>query len=153
MIIIVGMSVATSFISEDHLLKHYIHEIEHVFKMKYRDYLHQYKKIQQDPTMEPREKIEHYRLISWKTFHLRCMIHLYLHIILWGNRRFLSSSYIHHNVFQLDNFLTPERREKHHVQLQRHELAMKRLLERIWEKIYSHVNYNIYYFFNGGVVV
>ena len=146
------MSVATSFISEDHLLKHYIHEIEHMFKMKYRDCLNQYKRIQQDPTLEPRDKIAHYRLISWKTFHLRCMIHLYLHIILWGNRRFLSSSYIHHNVFQLDNFLTPDRREKHSVQLQRHEQAMKRLLERIWEKIYSNVNYNIYIFFNGVMV-
>lgn len=146
------MSVTTSFISEDQLLKHYIHEIEHVFKMKYRDHLQQFKRIQQDPTMEPRDKIEQYRLISWRTFHLRCMIQLYLHIILWGNRRFLSSSYIHHNVFQLDNFLTPERREKHAVQLQRHEQAMKRLLDRIWEKIYCNVNYIIYFFFNGVVV-
>ena len=142
------MSVATSFISEDQLLKHYIHEIEHVFKMRYRDYLQQFKRIQQDPSMEPRDKIDHYRLISWRTFHLRCMIHLYLHI-LWGNQRFLSSCYIHHNVFQLDNFLTPDRREKHSLQLQRHEQTMKRMLERIWDKIYSNVNYNIYIFFNG----
>jgi len=146
------MSVATtSFLSEDHLLKHYTHEIEHMFKIKYRDYLHQYKRIQQDPSMEPREKIEHFRVISWKTFQLRFMIHLYLHI-LCGNRRFLSSYYIHHNVFQLDNFLTPDRREKHSIQLQRHEQSMKRLLERIWEKIYSSVNYHIYIFFNGVVI-
>jgi hypothetical protein len=142
------MSVASSFISEDHLLNHYTHEIEHVFKMKYRENLNKLKRIQQDPSIDPIEKINNLRDISWRTFHLRFMIHLYLHI-LNGNRRFMSSCYIHLNVFQLDNFLTPERREKHFNAIQRHENAMKRLLERIWEKIYSKVNYHIYIFYNG----
>lgn len=140
-----------SFISEDHLLKHYLHEIEHFFKMRYKDYLNQFKKIQQDPTIEPTEKMKQMRSISWKTFQLRIMIHLYM-CVLRGNRRFISSCYIHHHVFQLDNFLTPDRREKHSVLLQRHEQVMNRLLERIWEKIYSGVNYHIYIFYNGVMV-
>lgn len=134
------MSGSSCFLSDDHLLRHYLYEIEHFFKNKYKDYLQQYKKVQQHPS------IDHFRSISWKTFHLRFMIHLYLNI-LSGNHR-ISSCYIHHNVFQLNKFLTPERREKHSSLLQRHVSIMKRLLERIWEKIYSNVNYHIYVFYN-----
>lgn len=141
---------STRFLSDDCLLRHYTHEMEHFFKMKYRECLQQFKRVQQDPSIEPPEKIHHFRLVSWKAFHLRFMIHLYL-CVLHGNRRFLSSCYIHHNVFQLDNFLTPDRREKHSAQLLRHEQSMERLLRRIWEKIYSSVNYHIYLFFHGVV--
>jgi len=142
------MMSCSSYISDDHLLNHYTHEIEHAFKIKYKDYLNQYKKVQQDQSTSHLDKIKHLRSISWKTFHLRFMIYLYLNI-LNGNCRFVSSCYIHHNVFQLDNFLTPERREKHFSTLQRHEQSMKRLLERIFEKIYSSVNHHIYTFYNG----
>lgn len=139
---------ATSFISEDYLLKHYIHEIEHVFKIRYKDYLGQFKKIQQDPVIDPMEKMKQLRVVSWKTFQLRFMIHLYLCILNGDNRGFITSCYIHHNVFQLDDFLTPEKREKHSFLIKRHEQAMRRLLQHIWEKIYSDINYHIYIFYN-----
>lgn len=142
------MAISSGLISEDRLLNHYTRDMEHFFKTKYRENLNQLKRMQQDPSIDPTEKIKNFRLISWKTFQLRFMIHLYIHI-LGGNRRFISSCYIHHNVFQLDDFLTQDRRQKHLVALQRHENTLKRLLERIAEKIYSKANYNIYIFYNG----
>lgn len=144
------MPTSSSFISEDYLLRHYTHEIGHFFKIRFKDYLNQFKRVKQDPMMGPLEKIQQYRAISWKTFQLRFIIHLYL-LILSGNRRFVSSYYIHHNVFQLNNFLTPDRREKHLSFLKHHENNIKTLLENIWEQIYSRVNYYIYIHYNGVV--
>lgn len=138
---------SVSFISEDYVLKHYTHEIEIFFKIKYKDYLTQYKTIQQDPTIDPIEKIHLLRKLSWKTFNLRLMITIYLNM-LKGNRIW-SSFYIHHLIFQLEEMLTPSMREKHRLLLGRHEQILVRLLSRIREKIYVDLNQNIYIFYNG----
>lgn len=133
-----------SFISEDYLLKHYTHEIETFFNMKYKDYLNQYRHTQQDPTIEPNDKMILLRKLSWKTFNLRLMITIYLNM-LKGHR---TSFYIHHLIFQLDEILTPCMREKHYRLLGRHEQVLIRLLTRIREKIYVDLNQNIYFFYN-----
>lgn len=136
-----------TFLSEDYLLRHYTHEVETFFKNKYREYLCQYKQIQQDPTIEREEKIHHLRMLSWKTFQLRIMISIYLNM-LQGNRM-VSSFYIHHIIFQLEEILTPLMREQHRLLLGRHEQVLLRLLTRIREKIYVDLNQNIYVFYNG----
>lgn len=135
-----------TFHTEESLLRHYTREVETLFKKKYRDYLSHYRNIQQDPSLEREEKIQLWRSLSWKTFQLRIMIAIYLNM-LRGNH-LVSSFYIHHIIFQLEEMLTPSMREQHSVLLVRHEQVLMRLVTRIREKIYVDVNHNIYVFYN-----
>ena len=141
-----------SFVSEDHMLRHYIKDVEKIFLSRYKDNLHQYKKLQQNILLDPTDKIRQLREISWKVFNLRMMMGLYLRMLSHGHQS-MYSIYLHHTMFQLNEALTPSMREKHGALLQRHEQNMLRLLDRMREKIYVDANYNIYTFYNAMVAV
>lgn len=136
-----------NFVSEDHLLRHYIKDVEKIFLSRYKDHLHKYKKLQEN-VLPSLDKIRQLREISWKVFHLRMMMGLYLRMLSSGQTS-IYSIYLHHTMFQLNEALTPSMREKHSALLQRHEQSMSRLLNRLQEKIYVDANHDIYVFYNG----
>lgn len=141
-----------NFVLEDKLLRHYIKDVEKIFQSRYKDHLHQYKKLQQNIILDPTDKIRQLREISWKVFNLRMMIQIYLHMLSHGQPS-MYSIYLHHTMFQFNEALTPSMRQKHSSLIQRHEQNMLRLLDRLREKIYMDANYNIYTFYNAMVAV
>ena len=127
------------FISEEYVLKQYTREMETFFKMKYKNFLNQFKHLQQGTFTI--ERIHQLRRLSW---NLRIMMNVYLRML--SGEVYYSSLYIHHVVFQLNEVLTPHVRHKHSILLRRHQQLISRLLERMREKLY--VNYCIYMYYN-----
>lgn len=141
-----------NIVSEDQLLRHYIKDVEKIFLSRYKDHLHQYKKLQQNIILEPTDKIRQLREISWKVFNLRMMMSIYLRMLSHGHQS-IYSIYLHHTMFQFNEALTPSMRQKHSLLLRRHEQNMLRLLDRMKEKIYVDANYDIYTFYNAVAAV
>lgn len=113
---------------------------------KYRTYRNSYKQIQQDIATDTAHKINQLRIISWAVFNLKMTINAYLEML--HGKRLSHRMYIHHVIFQFDEFLTPMVRQKHHASLWQHEHMMKQLLFSIYRDIYSCLNENIYSVYN-----
>lgn len=141
-----------TLLSDTYLLKQCTREMENLFRIKYKNYLDQFRRVQQDPSMEPTDKVETMRMLSWKTFNLRFMMDIYLNM-LGKEQRCCHPLYIHHLLLQMDEILTPGVREQHAAFLHRHEQSIQRLIERIWHKLYFRVNHDIYTYYNGPLLL